>query len=828
MNQKDSASGLYFQKAAAIVLISMAALVLINLREYPWSGSFVIPILAVICVVLIVLGVSLMKYLNTTAKSGRSTKARFALDTLMSATPNLIAMVDEMNRVTYISEALASLAHVENYEMAVGRPIIDIFPDINMKIVIGEILESEEFYDNMVEFLMNGERRYFKIISNRFFSETQGRLIDISDITPIMAARLEAEKANFAKSAFLAKMSHEIRTPMNAITGMSELILREEASPTIHEYAAEVKQAGNNLVAIINDILDFSKIESGKMEIIQVEYEFASLINDVIAIIRMRLREKPVHFVVNIDPTIPQKLSGDLVRVRQILLNLLSNAAKYTNQGHIIFRVDGIENNAGGINLNFEITDSGVGIKPEDMKKLFENFSQVDTHRHLGVEGTGLGLAIARSLCRAMGGDITIKSAYGEGSTFTALIPQKVRNRSPFAEVAEPETKKVLIYENREIYANSIVQSINNLKVSCRLASSRKEFAQALEEGSFDFIFTASFLFSEAQTAIGERGVNTTLVLLAEYGEAIAERNVRFIAMPVYVLTIANILNNVEEIRSYTESESTVTRFTAPSARILVVDDIKTNLDVAEGLLAPYAMRIDVCLSGAEAIQLVLENQYDLILMDHMMPEMDGVEAVHIIRALPGDYFRKLPIAILTANAIAGMREMFLNIGFNDYISKPIEIIKLDEVISRWIPKEKKRGAGNKEQGTESKEQAAVSPGSLFSIPGVDAKKGIKMTGGTEAGYRRILTQFCKDAAARLGVFATVPTAEADLTAFTTQAHALKSATASIGAADISKEAAALEAAGKTQDMAVIQEGLPGFHEHLVKLIEMIKKALEQ
>jgi signal transduction histidine kinase/CheY-like chemotaxis protein/HPt (histidine-containing phosphotransfer) domain-containing protein len=752
-------------------------------------------------------------------KSSRSARSQDTLDTLMASTPNLMVMVDEMNRVTYISRPMAELARIEDHETAAGRPVMDLFHDIDMKLIIGEILESGGFYDGALEMLHNGEKRHFKIISDTLPGSTPGRFIDMSDITPIMEARLEAEEANSAKSAFLARMSHEIRTPMNAITGMSELILREKASPLIHEHAAAVKQAGGNLVAIINDILDFSKIESGKMELAAAEYDFSSLINDVIAIIRMRLREKPVYFVVNVDSAIPRKLYGDVVRVRQILLNLLSNAVKYTNEGHIILTVDREEQTGELLILKFEIADTGIGIRPGDVEKLFNDFSRVDIRANQGIEGTGLGLTITRSLCRAMGGDVAVESEYGRGSIFTARVPQGIRDKAPFAKVSEPDRKKVLVYETREIYGNSIVCSIDNLGVPCKLVAGTEDFAKALETDRFDFIFAASFLFKEAGGEIRKQGINTTLVLLAEYGEAAVERQARFIAMPAHSINVANILNGEEELRGYNEDEPGI-RFTAPAARVLIVDDIKTNLDVAEGLLNPYAMGIDSCLSGREAVRMVRKNRYDLVLMDHMMPGMDGIETAKAIRALPEEFFQKLPIVVLTANAVAGMRDMFLQAGFNDFISKPIEIAKLDEVIARWIPGEKQIKAG----AVIRRER--LSGETEIHIPGVDARKGIAMTGGTEAGYRKVLVQFYRDVLERLPVF-TSPPEESALAPFAAQAHAIKSAAGTIGAAEVSAEAAVLEAAAKAGDGETIRGTLPGFYERLSDLAGEIKNTLE-
>jgi CheY-like chemotaxis protein len=556
------------------------------------------------------------------------------------------------------------------------------------------------------------------------------------------------------------------------------------------------------------------------MEIVPAEYEFASLINDVIAIIRMRLREKPIYFVVNVDSAIPLKLFGDVVRVRQILLNLLSNAAKYTNSGHIILTVDQEEQDETVLTLKFEITDTGIGIKPEDMEKLFGNFSRVDSLTNRGVEGTGLGLAITRNLCRVMGGDVVVDSEYGAGSTFAAYVPQGIRDKAPFAAVVEPETKRVLIYETREIYGNSIVCSIDNLGVFCKLVTAAEDFIEALETDRFDFIFAASFLFEEAQREIRKREIDATMVLLAEYGEAVAEQQARFIAMPAHSISIANILNAVEELRGYNEDKSGI-RFTAPDARILIVDDIKTNLDVAEGLLIPYAMRVDSCLSGQEALGLVEKNRYDLVLMDHMMPGMDGIETTQAIRALPGEYYQELPIVVLTANAISGMRDMFLKAGFNDYVSKPVEIVKLDEMVARWIPQEKQIKAGTVIRRESFDGETEIR------IPGVDTRKGIDMTGGTEAGYRKVLAQFYKDAAERQPVFAALPE-ETALAAFAAQAHAIKSAAGTIGAEELSAEAAVLEGAGKSGDMQIIGKTLPGFYERMERLAGEIGKVLEE
>ncbi|WP_100217026.1 ATP-binding protein [Treponema primitia] len=525
----------------------------------------------------------------------------------------------------------------------------------------------------------------------------------------------KAEAASESKSAFLAKTSHEIRTPMNAIIGMADILLRRELPRESHDDVESIKKAGMNLLSIINDILDFSKIESGKLDIVSNDYTPASMINDCINIIRPRLKDSPALFTAQVDSILPQTLSGDATRIRQVLLNLLSNAVKYTKEGTITLTVTAppLPDTADSVLLTMMVADTGQGIQIEDMDKLFGDFQQVDLKRNQGIEGTGLGLAISRSLCRLMGGDITVSSVYGKGSVFTAAIPQKLVDAAPMAEIDQP--------------GKSLV------------------------------------------------------------------------------------------------------RFTAPTAKILIVDDIVTNLNVAQGLLAPYQMDITTCTSGEEAVKLVTEKDYDLILMDHMMPGIDGIEATALIRAWEGKQHlpegsKHIPIIALTANAISGMKEMFLEKGLDDYLSKPIEISKLDWIMAKWIPTEKRISVETEAVPMEPCAETAPDVPDI-KIDGVDTAKGIAMTGGTEAAYRKVLSAFYQDVLDRLPLFAVIPDLSS-LSLFTTNVHALKSAAATIGAATVSAEAAELEAAGKSEDLARIIMGLSGFYRDLQNLADGIGRVL--
>jgi len=525
--------------------------------------------------------------------------------------------------------------------------------------------------------------------------------------------KMIADTANRAKSDFLANMSHEIRTPINAVLGMNEMILRECQDERIREYAFNAQSAGQNLLSIINDILDMSKIEAGKMEIINGRYRLNAVLTDVVNMIQIKAENKKLAFHVEVDETIPDRLLGDEVRIRQIIVNLLNNAVKYTNSGSVRMKVEKELASEEKIILKVSIRDTGIGIKEEDQGKLFRNFERLDQIKNRNIEGTGLGLAITGKMVELMEGRIEVESVYGVGSTFTVYLPQVVRG---------PE-------------------QIGN--------------------------------FEEKHRAY------------------------------------------LRSVKQYHES------FTAPEASVLVVDDVDMNISVVKSLLKKTLLKVSSCTGGEECLRLVQRERFDVILLDHMMPEMDGIETLRRMKQMEENLCKNTPVIALTANAIVGVKEMYLAEGFDAYLSKPITGEKLEEVLITYLPKEKLILGGAKV--SDYSEELAVTKEPEEEQGLIDTAVGLRYSAESKEMYHEFLKLFVDSQAERMPQLVAYYEKE-DWNNYTILVHAVKSTSLSIGGVILSEQAKALETAGKENRIEYIRE----HHAELVRLNEETVKACEE
>ncbi|MDR1873039.1 MAG: response regulator [Deltaproteobacteria bacterium] len=554
--------------------------------------------------------------------------------------------------------------------------------------------------------------RQFNLINQQYHN-----LADLSDI---------AKSSSEAKSNFLANMSHEMRTPLNAIIGFSELMIYGRyGAEERRDNLEKIHSAGITLLGIVNDILDISKIESGHFELIEVEYDISSLINDTVTVNLIRLGEKPVEFGLEIDKSIPGRLVGDELRIKQIVTNILSNAFKYTLEGSVNMNVTAKMEGEEDIWLHIRVEDTGVGIKPEDLSRLFSAYSQVDTQSNRRLEGTGLGLSITKKMVDMMHGRIEVESEYGKGSTFTVIIRQKVATSDPIGEKTVENLENIRLYKS--IHAG------------------------------------------------GDREITPM-----------------------------------------------------PYAKVLLVDDVQANLDVALGILKPYKMRIDCATSGQRAVELIREEiiKYDAVFMDHMMPGMDGIEAVRIIRNEIGtEYAKTVPIIALTANAIIGNDKMFLENGFQAYLTKPIEIFRMEVVLKKWVmDPEKAKEIPVEEEEPTIKEPGLIGAGKL-TAEGLNLDEALERFGGDEEILMTVLKSYADympDLLERLK-----KPAKDNLKDYTITVHGIKSSSFGVGANAVGDLAKELESRSDEGDLDFVLDNNVRFIKMVEKLILNINVLLK-
>ena len=651
---------------------------------------------------------------------------------------------------------------------------------------------------------------------------TQYRVYEYRQKQDVLIKNLES--ASQEKNNFLANMSHEIRTPMNAIVGMCEMILREDISDDVRENCFNIQSSSRSLLSIINDILDFSKIEAGKAELIEEPFNIASTINDVINMAMTRKGDKDIEIIVRVDPTIPKGLIGDEVRIRQVIINLLTNAVKFTKKGCVIIKITQSTHDY-GINLNVSVEDTGIGISEENLEKLFISFQQVDTKKNRSEEGTGLGLAISKKLIAKMGGFMNVSSTYGEGSVFKFVIPLKVSDGAPFIEIESMKNINIAVYLDMKKYAHPKIASsyrkliqeiINKFAVKVTVFSTFEGLQAGMDSGQYTHCFTAKEEYTKDAEWFGTWASKYQVVVIQDRFNVIElPANIKKVYKPFYALSFAAVMNNEKYTIGVSGQKSSTVRFTAPEAKVLIVDDHAVNLKVAAGLMRPYNMKIITVSSGQAAIEALRTQDYDIVFMDHMMPEMDGVEATQYIRNMVGDYYQKVPIVALTANAVSGAREMFLESGFDDFLAKPIEISFLDRILRTWLPQEYQITNSSiiKVEENKAVEQASKE---VLSGP-VDYEMGLTYAGDDRETFYSVLHIYVRNSKEyRASLIKRYE--DEDWVNYITEVHALKSSSLSMGAKELSELAKKLEFAGKAGEYDVIRQN----HEAVIALYDEV------
>ena len=653
----------------------------------------------------------------------------FFNEQLLKAAPYIILLSDVNLKMGMASDALLKFSSIESLKFS---------PDTDIRDALKGVLSSEDlstFYEQCMSVISDRSPvsyiiRTEKLTEHFDFSisispmidddNLQGLVILFVDMTEIIDAKEKAELADEAKSSFLANMSHEIRTPINAVLGMDEMILRESKEDSIKAYAQDIRSAGTTLLALINEILDFSKVEEGKMEIVPTQYELAYMLNDVVNMVRNKIVKKSLEFKLIADETMPHHLYGDDIRIKQCIVNLLNNSVKYTERGTMKLEIGYRYINKDKIYLEIHVSDTGIGMKEEDIERLFSPFVRIDEKKNRNIEGTGLGMTITKQLLELMNSSLSVDSVYGKGSDFMFAIEQGVSDWEPMGDFSE------------------------------RFNQNKKE-----------------------------------------------EKH--------------------EEYRVL---------FKAPKARILTVDDTEMNLTVFKNLLKQTDIEIDTAISGFEALEAVEMFDYDIIFIDHMMPQMDGIETLEKMKEMD-NYSKSVHIA-LTANAISGSREKYMEAGFDDYLSKPVSGEVLEKMVYKYLPKEKieedTQSAASipivNEEYTVTKE-GRVLPEWITNNPPFDIEAGIKNC-GSEDGYLSVLKLFHESFEKNMKELTGYYDSN-DWPNFTVKVHALKSSTRIIGNTELSDLALKLELAGGENDIQFIKD----HYEELLKGCDQLDSFLK-
>lgn len=622
-------------------------------------------------------------------------------DMLLAYCPNLVFLFDKDLKLQLATRSCLSIlpfGGLEDMKMRTPEQLFSSKMDAEwIAKITGECREAMESrktrqYNDRITFIdgagyMDTQTDVSPIVDEES-GLLRGVLVSLNDITELSVTKERAEDASRSKSSFMANMIHEISTPMNAIKGLAELLMMTDLGDVQQAYVSNIINSSNLLLTITNDILDFSKIDANRIDILKSEYNLSTILKDVCSLISLRAMEKDLELVVKIDPALPDKLYGDDSRLKQVMLNVLGNAVKYTDKGKIAFAVGGERLGEGNIRLDFTVTDTGIGIRHDEMSTLFEAFSRADLNLDRRVVGTGLGLAISKNLMLAMNGDISVKSTYGKGSTFSFWLPQTIVAGAPLASVDHADKKKVLILDDGK-RGKELASFLEQLGVPhVHIKNTIRQALPGWEDASHCVYYDG-----HDQTELGKlRGSmpETAFVVIRDIRRALEPPKYADMSVyePLLLTDLAAALNSNRSSainKGRDGSAETGGSFKVREAKALFVDDNALNLMVGGELVRAFGFTVIEASSGPDAIKICREQKFDIIFMDHLMPAMDGIEAAKHIREAPG-LNSKTPIIVLTANVVGGMKDHFLRCGMDDMVSKPIDVADLARAITAWVP----------------------------------------------------------------------------------------------------------------------------------------------
>lgn len=604
----------------------------------------------------------------------------------------------------------------------------------------------------------------------------------------------ELRETEHSKEAFVAKVSHEIRTPLNTVCGMSEILLNEDLTDAAKEAASDIQTAGRNLQTIVSDIIDFSELEQGKAALQEGEYNFTSIINDVLNMAVARNAEKNLELIVDCASDIPCGLIGDRDKIRRILSCLVKNAVKFTEEGAVFIRAL-VRKEEYGVNLCITVGDTGIGMTPEQVEELFDGFPKAALGKDSKQGGIGIGLAITEKLVSAMEGFLSVKSEPGEGSEFQVVIPQRVADSSPVVSLKNRtgirllgyiDQEKYNIHKIRQGYIEMFQHMSSQLEIPLSFCRNLSDLKRRIGKGDVSHLFLSAEEYREEPEYFEKLSGEMQVLLITDRNVELGEGpDFLRIYKPFYVPAIAAVLNGEYEAPGKEGGCRRRLPFVAPEAKILVVDDNAMNLKVMEGLLRPYQVGFYTAESGRAALEMLQKHSFDLIFMDHMMPELDGIETLRRMKEKCGSRLEQIPVVALTANAVGGAREMYLAEGFRDFLPKPVEASSLERMLKAYLAPAKIL-----EKGREKRQQKLI-----------EEETGLLYCGGNRQDYRDVLEvyyNYGETAVQELEQFFE----KRNWKEYVIRVHSLKSASLGIGAVSLFELAKAQEAAAREEDEA--------------------------